>query len=92
MPNTINDLWKNTKVTLALGTIAAVAFFIFKLWTTYNGLHDKVERNTSDIQVLYNLNKQNTDSIKEITADTAIIKALLKGLDEDIKRIKWRLK
>jgi len=52
---------RNSKITVQITIIVACAMALFSAWVIYSNLNTQVMRNTSDIQVLYQLDKEKTD-------------------------------
>jgi len=52
---------RNSKITVQITIIVACAMALFSAGVIYSNLNTQVMRNTSDIQVLYQLDKEKTD-------------------------------
>lgn len=55
------EITKNSKITIQVTIIVACALAIFSAWAIYSNINTQVGRNTSDIQILYTLDKEKTD-------------------------------
>jgi hypothetical protein len=85
---------RNSKITVQITIIVACAMALFSAWVIYSNLNTQVMRNTSDIQVLYQLDKEKTDwrnqTENTITRIETKLISIEKWIDEITEYIKTK--
>lgn len=85
---------RNSKITVQITIIVACAMALFSAWVIYSNLNTQVMRNTSDIQVLYKLDKEKTDwrnqTENTITRIETKLISIEKWIDEITEYIKTK--
>ena len=79
---------EQTKVTLQIGGIATIIWAVFALWGIYFKHKGQQERNTADIQVLYQLDKDRWDERSAQDSSIKVIETKVQLIWDDVSEIK----
>ena len=81
------EVSKNSKITVQITIIVACAMALFSAWVIYSNINTQVSRNSTDIQVLYQLDKEKTDWRNQVENTITRIETKLISIEKWIDEI-----
>ena len=81
------EVSRNSKITVQITIIVACAMALFSAWVIYSNINTQVSRNSTDIQVLYQLDKEKTDWRNQVENTITRIETKLISIEKWIDEI-----